>query len=151
MSSDTDDSPVLVTRPLLDVLLELARDADPQGVSIGLTLSRAGDLDPSEDGDRSLAELDEDTPVFADFYFPETGASIEAVFGMDLSTPVGVAGRFISHPDGDPEMRVTDDFAARVLLAIPPYERDSVRAYDRRGRRDFEVIAAASPEPEAPT
>ena len=148
MPSDAEDAPVYATRALVDVLLELAHDADPRAMSVALAVAPASELEPATGAGRRLDELDPDTPVFSDFYFPNAGDSIQAVFGMDLSTPAGVSGRFLTHPDGDPEVSVTDDLAARILLAIPPYEREDVRAYDRRGRRDLVFVAAESGEPE---
>lgn len=150
MPDTLDDPPVYVTRALVDVLLELAADADPKPLSVSLVTSPARDLEPSDGPGTPLDELDPDTPVFSDFYFPSAGNSIEAVFGVDLATPAGIAGRFLSHPTGDPELGVEDDFAARVLLAVPPYEREDVRAYDRRGPRDLVLVAAESPEPDTP-
>lgn len=149
MSTD-DNIPVYATRALVDVLLELAKDADPRALSVALAATPASDLEATDAPGQPLDELDDDTPVFSDFYFPGAGESIEAVFGMDLSTPAGISGRFLTHPDGDPEMNVTDDYAARVLLAIPPYEREDVRAFDRRGQRDLVIVAAESPEPDTP-
>lgn len=150
MNAADPDTPVYVTSALVDVLLELSEDADPRSLSVALAATPASDLDPTEGPGQPLAELDADTPVFSDFYFPSAGKSIEAVFGVNLSTPAGISGRFLTHPDGDPEMNVTDDFAARVLLAIPPYDREAVRAFDRRGRRTLVLVAAESPEPDTP-
>ena len=147
MVSDSGAAPVYATRALVDVLLELADDADPKAMSVALAVTPARELLPADGAGHPLSALDPDTKVFSDFYFPNAGDSIEAVFGMDLATPAGVSGRFLTHPDGDPEMSVSDDFAARILLAIPPYERDDVRAYDRRGRRDLVLVAAESGEP----
>lgn len=148
MQSDSTDSPVYATRALVDVLLELADDADPRAMSVALAVTPANDLSPAGGPGVPLDELDPDTRVFSDFYFPSAGDSIEAVFGVDLATPAGISGRFLTHPDGDPEMNVTDDFAARILLAIPPYDRKDVRAYDRRGRRKLVLVAAESGEAE---
>lgn len=150
MSSDSGDTPVYATRALVDVLLEFADDADPRAMSVALAVTPASDLEPSAGVGLPLDQLDPETKVFSDFYFPSAGESIEAVFGVDLATPAGVSGRFLTHPDGDPEMNVTDDFAARILLAIPPYEREDVRAFDRRGRRELVLVAAESPEADTP-
>lgn len=144
------DDPVYATRALVDVLLALAEDADPKPLNVALAVTPADDLVETESPGLSLDTLAPDAPVFSDFYFPGAGNSIEAVFGVDLATPAGISGRFHTHPDGDPSLSVEDDFAARVLLAVPPYERAGVRAFDRRGRRDLVLVAAESPEPNTP-
>lgn len=148
MHDDEADDPVYATRALVDVLLELADDADPKALNVSLTVTSAAELLAVDGPGQPLSDLDPSTKVFSDFYFPGAGDSIEAVFGVDLATPAGISGRFLTHPDGDPEMNVTDDFAARILLAVPPYERDDVRAFDRRGRRHLVLVAAESGEPE---
>ncbi|MFB6069054.1 MAG: hypothetical protein ABEJ90_03910 [Halobacterium sp.] len=142
-------SPVYATRALVDVLCELAADADPDEVSVRLAATPARDLD-SADG--APANLDPGTPVLSDFYFPEAGGALTSVFGVDLATPTGqTAGRFVSHPGGDPGVAVTDDLHARLLVAVPPWTPSTVRAYDRNGgRRDFVLVDAAPPEREAP-
>jgi hypothetical protein len=117
---------VYLTRGLLDALLELARDGEPGGVTVSITTTPAEELA----GD---ADLDPGTPVFTDLYLPETGRSVSAVFGMDLGTP-RAGGRFLSHPDGYLGVRQTDDLHEVVLVAVPPYDRESVAAFDRRGR-----------------
>lgn len=153
MNTDSaDDTPVYVTRPLVDVLLELAEDADPKPMSVALAVTPARDLVALDSTGLALDALTldalaPDTPVYSDFYFPTAGDSLEAVFGVDLGTPAGIQGRFLTHPDGDPDLSVRDDLAARVILAIPPYEREHVRVYDRGGRRELVLVAAESPEP----
>ena len=160
-------TPIRITRPLLSVLLELAEDADPRQVNVLLVATPAGDLvaqgDPSDGAapaasgsglavesarDRTLEDLDSDTAVFSDFYFPDVGNAVRNVFGIDLGTPPGQAhGRFLSHPEGDPEMSVRDDLHAVVLVAIPPWTAESVTAYDRRSRRcPLEIVAAGAEE-----
>lgn len=150
MNAASSERAVYATRALVDVLLELAEDADPRAISVALAATTAADLESSEGPGTALATLAPDTRVFSDFYFPAAGASLEAVFGVDLATPAGVSGRFLSHPDGDPELTVEDDFAPRVLLATPPYDREHVRAYDRDGRRELVIVAAESPDADAP-
>ncbi|MFB6136558.1 MAG: hypothetical protein ABEJ04_07335 [Halobacteriaceae archaeon] len=149
------DDAVHATRGLLAALCELAADADPERVSIGLAALPAGDLAES-DGDAdavALADLPETTPVFAEFYFPDAGRSLRNVFGVDLSTPAGQThGRLVSHPDGRREPTVEDDFHAVVLVAVPPWDVGEVRAFDRGGRRlELRVVAASAPDPEFET
>ncbi len=119
---------VYIIDGLLDILLEMAEDADPGSITIRLAVSDADSLGDDID-------LDPTVPVFTDLYFPSSGRSVEAVFGVDVSVPPGqTQGIFISHPDGPLEVTTTDDFAERVLIAIPPWDRDNVAAFDRRGR-----------------
>lgn len=148
--SDARDA-VFVARPLLDVLLELAEDTDPQSLTVALTTVRADALVPSartETGVTRLAALDADQPVYAEFFLPNAGKSVENVFGVNLSTPPGrTRGRFVTHPDGNPDLDVTDDLSVRVLVATPPYEPGNVRVFDRNGRR-LELVAVAADAPE---
>lgn len=116
-----------VTRGLVAVLCELAADAEPQDVTVALAATPAGDLD---------TELPPDTPVYTDFYMPGAGESVTRVFGVDLSVPAGQThGRFVSHPRGDRDVSLTDDLAAVMLVAVPPWEPESVAAFDRSGRK----------------
>jgi len=159
-------TPIRITRPLLSVLLELAEDADPRQVNVLLVATPASDLVAQGDApsgaehgagsgrtvesvpDLALADLDPETPVYSDFYFPDVGNAVRNVFGIDLGTPPGQAhGRFLSHPEGDPEMSVRDDLHAVVLVGVPPWTAESVTAYDRRSRRcPLEIVAAGAEE-----
>jgi hypothetical protein len=128
------------TRGLLEVLCEFARDAEPNSVTAALATTAAGDLD----GD--VGDADPETPVFTDFYLPQTGDSITAVFGMDLSTPSAqTQGRFVSHPDGNPEITIEDDLHAYVFVAIPPWTPENVAVYDRWSNREELVVVDAEP------
>lgn len=134
-------------RGLLETLVELADDADPEQTSIALVAVPATELVAATGDGADPAGLDADTPVFAEFYFPDVGASITSVFGMDLSTPAGTAGRFVSHPGGNPDVSLTDDLHAVVFVAVPPWKPDNVWAYDRSGHRlEVVTVAAATPE-----
>jgi hypothetical protein len=128
---------VYATGGLLDVLLELARDAEPRSANVSLVAVSAGELrGVTADGAIGPEDLETGTPVFAEFYFPDAGEALTRVFGVDLATPAGqTQGRFLSHPRGDPEVSLTDDLHAVVLVAVPPWESGNVRAYDRSGRR----------------
>lgn len=128
MDADPDLPAVYATRGLVEVLLSFARDADPDSVSVALVATPAGDIDG--------ADLPPETPVFTDFYLPGAGDSLARIFGVDLSIPPGgTGGRFLSHPTGERGVSTRDDFHARMLIAVPPWDVDSVAAYDRRGRR----------------
>lgn len=152
-------APIYITRPLLTVLLEIAGDAAPNSTNVYLVNSAAGDLEPLSalDRDRSaegqsarsvpLQDLAPDTPVFSDFYFPDVGNSLDFVFGVDLGTPAGQGrARFVSHPDGRLQATREDTFAAALVVAVPPWEAESVAAFDRNDRRlDLDVIDAEPP------
>lgn len=117
---------VYVTRGLVTALLELAAEKDPEPVGLALAATPARDLPD--------CGLDPGTPVFTDLYLPDTARSVNAVFGMDLGRP-NTDGRFVSHPGGKLELTQTDDLAAVVFVAIPPYDETSVAAFGRSGRR----------------
>lgn len=114
---------VYITQGLLTALLELGADRDPGPVTVSLAVTPTAELD---------VELPEGKAVFTDMYLPDTGRSVTAVFGMDLSTP-GAAGRFITHPDGALTLRKTDDLHEVVFVATPPYDLDHVAAFGRSG------------------
>lgn len=142
-----------VTGGLVDALLAIAADREPQRVSTLLLVSRAGDLEfdggsAARTTPEAPADLDPETPVFTDLYLPSAGRSVDAVFGMDVSVPHGQAqGRFVSHPTGELSVSTTDDLHEVVLVAVPPWERADVAAFDRSGRRlDLTVLPAAPPE-----
>jgi hypothetical protein len=128
---------VYITRGLLTALLELGGHRDPDPVTVSLLVTPGADLD---------ADLPPSASVFTDFYLPETGDSVTAVFGMDLSTPEA-AGRFITHPDGPLALTKRDDLHEVVFVAVPPYEDDSVGAFGRSGDPiSIDVLDVAPPE-----
>ncbi|MBX0294436.1 hypothetical protein [Haloarcula nitratireducens] len=131
---------VYVTRGLVETLLRLAREAEPDDVTISLAVTRAKDLPE--------ADLDPETPVFTDFYLPSAGGSVNAVFGMDLGTPAGqTQGRFVSHPGGYMGVSKTDDLHEVVFVAIPPWDETAFGAFDRSGRkREVTVLDVEPPE-----
>lgn len=144
-------APVYATRALVDVLCELAADADPDSVSVRLAATPAGDLEASDENDGTVG-IDPDTRVLSDFYFPDAGDALTRVFGVDLAAPAGqTAGRFVSHPDGNPAVTMTDDLHAQLLVGIPPWDASEVRAHDRSGtRRDLVLVDADAPAADAP-
>ncbi|MFB6154088.1 MAG: hypothetical protein ABEJ27_07545 [Halodesulfurarchaeum sp.] len=139
---------VWVTGPLLDVLLELSADADPKPITVSLAVTPAGELDAAESDGVALSSLGGEVPVFSDFYFPAAGDAVNKVFGIDLGTPVGqIQGRFLSHPMGEPDVTTRDDLASRMLVGVPPWDRSSVAAFDRSGRKlRLDVVAASAPD-----
>jgi proteasome lid subunit RPN8/RPN11 len=131
---------VYITRGLLEVLVDLARKGDPEEVTAALAVTPAGELDG--------AAVGPETQVFTDFYLPETGGSVAAVFGVDLATPPGqTQGRFVSHPRGEQGVSRTDDLHEVVFVAVPPWGPDQVRAYDRSGRRQTLTVLDVEPAP----
>jgi proteasome lid subunit RPN8/RPN11 len=131
---------VYITSGLLEVLTDFARDADPETVTAALAVTPAGEIEE--------ATVGPETPVFTDFYLPETGESVNAVFGVDLSTPPGqTQGRFVSHPRGEQSVSRTDDLHEVVFVAVPPWELEDVRAYDRSGRQQTLTVLDVEPKP----
>jgi len=131
---------IYITSGLAEVLLSMAADREPQEVSVSIAVTPAGEFDD--------LDLPAETPVFTHLYLPEAGGSVNAVFGVDLGTPAGDAqGRFVSHPDGRPELRQTDDLREVVLVAVPPWDISCLAAFDRSGRtRDLELLDAEPPD-----
>jgi len=134
-----------VTRGLLTVLLARAEDEDPDGVGIRLSATPAAEFEAD-------LGLDPETPVLTHFTLPSVGSSVNSVFGVDLGTPAGRGGaRFLSHPDGFLGVSRTDDLAAVVLVAVPPYDDDAVAAFDRSGDGlSLTVVDAAPPSESVP-
>ena len=134
---------VYVTRGLVLTLLRLAREAEPDSVTISLAVTEAGDLDD--------ADLPDETPIFTDFYLPSAGGSVNAVFGMDLGTPAGqTQGRFVSHPRGDLSISETDDLHEVVFVGVPPWDEEALAAFDRSGREQPVTILDVEPPEEYP-
>ncbi len=131
---------VYVTRGLVETLLRLSREAEPDDVTISLAVTPAGEIPETE--------LDPETPVFTDFYLPSAGGSVNAVFGMDLGTPAGqTQGRFVSHPGGYMGVSKVDDLHEVIFVAIPPWDTDSFGAFDRSGRqKDVTILDVEPPE-----
>lgn len=134
-----------VTRDLLTVLLDHAEERDPNPVNVQLSATPAGEFDADLD-------LDPETPVFTHFTLEDVGGSVSAVFGVDLGTPAGSGrARFLSHPDGSLGLSKTDDLAAVVIVAVPPYDDDHVAAFDRAGEGiEMTVVDAEPPEESVP-
>lgn len=134
---------IYATRGLVEVLLELATEAEPATVTVELSVTRADEFG-SELG------LDAETPVLTHFYMPDVGESVSQVFGMDLTTSAGqTQGRFVSHPDGDLGVSREDDLHGVVLVAVPPWDFASVRAFARDGTGRELVLLDADPPEEA--
>ncbi|THE63279.1 hypothetical protein D8Y22_19135 [Salinadaptatus halalkaliphilus] len=134
---------VYITRALVDVLLDLASDADPDRVTTGVSITPAAELEGAE-------TLPPDAPVFTDFYLPDPGNAVNAVFGVNLSTPARSAqGQFVSHPVRELEVTKRDDLAEVIFVAVPPWDavEETFGAFDRTGERQpLEIIEAAPPE-----
>jgi hypothetical protein len=129
---------VHATHGLVEALLDLACETEPETVTIALSTTSAGEFTES---------LPPETPVFTHFYFPDAGRSLSAVFGMDLGTPAGqTQGRFVSHPQGRLELARTDDLHGVVFVAIPPWNQDSLAVFSRNGiERSLDLIDAEPP------
>ncbi|MCU4799602.1 hypothetical protein OB920_04350 [Halobacteria archaeon HArc-gm2] len=131
---------IYATRGLVETLLRMAEEADPDSVTISIAVTQASEL-PETD-------LPPETPVFTHFYMPSAGGSVNAVFGVDLGTPVGqTQGRFVSHPDGNLSLTKADDLHEVVFVAVPPWEEASLAAFDRRGdQQELELLDVEPPE-----
>jgi len=124
---------VYATEGLLEVLIEFAADREPEEANVPIAATTAGEL---EGVDSQLAALAPETPVLTHFYLPDAAGSVNAVFGVDLGTPSGGAqARFVSHPTGPQAVTKTDDLAGVVLVATPPWDVETIRAFDRSGTR----------------
>lgn len=140
---------IYLTRGLADTLLRLAREREPDAVTIPLAVTRAGEF--ASAADATVAQLPPDAPVFTHFYLPRDADSVTAVFGVDLGTPVGqTQGKFVSHPTGDLGVSTRDDLHEIVLVAVPPWDDESLAAFDRRGRRRELSILDVEPPEETP-
>ena len=136
---------IYVTRDLLTVLRERAASEDPDEVNVRLSATPAGEFEAD-------LGLDPETPVVTHFTLPSVGSSVSSVFGVDLGAPAGEGGaRFLSHPDGFLGVSRTDDLAAVVIVAVPPYDADSVSAFDRAGDGvELAVVDGAPPTESVP-
>jgi len=118
----------------------MAEEADPDSVTISVAVTQASEL--------LETDLPPETPVFTHFYMPSAGGAVNAVFGVDLGTPVGqTQGRFVSHPDGNLSLTKEDDLHEVVFVAVPPWDEPSVAAFDRRGdQQEVELLDVEPPE-----
>lgn len=134
-----------ITRDLLTVLLDDAAERDPEESNYRLSATRAGEFEAD-------LGIDPETPVLTHFTLSDVGGSVNAVFGVDLGTPAGHGGaRFLSHSDGFLGVSKTDDLAAIVIVAVPPYDEDAVAAFDRAGTGiELAVLDAVPPEESVP-
>jgi hypothetical protein len=138
------DGVLYATQGLVETLLRMASERDPNSTTIPLSVTPAGDIPE--------ATLDPETPVFTHFYLPDAGRSVSAVFGVDLGTPVGqTEGRFVSHPRGDLRVSKRDDLHEVIFVGVPPYEEESLAAFDRSGReQDLTILDVEPPEEQTP-
>ena len=135
--------PVYVTAGLVEALLDRARAADPSPANVVLDATPAGEFEPPLD-------IPDDAPVLSHLYLPEAGRSVRAVFGVDLGRPSGRGtARFVSHPQGPFALTREDDLAAVVLVAVPPWERETVGAFARSGRGLSLAVVDAEPPVES--
>ena len=103
---------IYATQGLVETLLRMAGDADPESVTIAVAVTPAEEL--------SGADLEPGTPVFTHFYMPSAGNSVSEVFGFDLGTPVAQSnGLFVSHPAGRLDVTKEDDLHEVVFVAVP--------------------------------
>lgn len=129
-----------ITRGLVETLLRLGRESDPDPTTVPLAVTRAAELPETE--------LPPETPVFTHFYLPNKGDALNAVFGVDLTTPAGqTPGVFVSHPRGDLRLSKRDDLREVVFVGVPPWDESAFQAFDRHGDRlEVQVLEATPPE-----
>jgi len=128
------------TRGLVDTLLRLAEEKDPDSTTIPLAVTEADQLPD--------AGIPADTPVFTHFYMSNEGDALNAVFGVDLNTPAGqTPGMFVSHPRGDLRVSKRDDLREVVFVAVPPWDTDSLRAFGRDGQgKELSILDVEPPD-----
>ncbi len=128
-----------ITRGLVETLLRLGRESEPDPTTVPLSVTQASTLDG--------ADLPPEAPVFTHFYLPNKGDAVNAVFGVDLTTPVGqTPGLFVSHPRGDLRLSKRDDLREVVFVGVPPWDDSGIAAFDRGGDRlEYQVLEAAPP------
>jgi hypothetical protein len=131
---------IYITRGLLETLLRLADEADPDSTTIPLAITEASEL-PGTD-------LEDETPVFTHFYMPSKGDAVNAVFGMDLRTPSGqTPGIFVSHPVRELQVTKHDDFRELIFVAVPPWDEESFAVFNRSGdEQEYAVLDIEPPE-----
>lgn len=131
---------IYLTEGLVETLLGFAKQRDPDSTTVPLAVTDAAEL-PELD-------LDGDAPVFTHFYMPNEKGAVNAVFGVDLGTPAGqTPGLFVSHPRGDLRVSKRDDLREIVFIAVPPWDVESFRAFDRKGNRvEYEILDIEPPE-----
>jgi len=129
-----------LTEGLRQTLLRMAQEKDPASTTVPLAVTAARELPD--------ADLEGGTPVFTHFYLPNEGDSVNAVFGVDLGTPSGqTPGVFVSHPRGELGVSKRDDFREVIFVAVPPWDGDSFKAFDRTGTAlDLAVLDIEPPE-----
>lgn len=131
---------IYITRGLAETVLRFARERDPESVTIQLSVTQAKELEDTS--------LPDEMPVFTHFYLPGAGGSVTAVFGMDLGTPAGqTQGRFVSHPSGELGISKRDDLHEVVFVAVPPWNDESLAAFNRSGHeQELTILDVEPPE-----
>ena len=56
----------------------------------------------------------------------------------------------MSHPRGDLRLSKRDDLHEVVFVAVPPWEEDSLAAFDRSGREQTYTVLDVEPPEERP-
>jgi hypothetical protein len=122
----------------------MADERAPDSTTISLAITKAAEIPE--------ADLDPETPIFTHFYLPNAGGSVNAVFGVDLGTPVGqTQGRFVSHPRGDLRLSKRDDFHEVIFIAVPPWNDDDIAVFDRTAEeQELTILDVEPPEETTP-
>lgn len=129
-----------ITRGLVDTLLRLAEEADPDTRTIPLAVTRARDLPD--------VNLPDETPVFTHFYMSSKGDALNAIFGVDMKTPAAqTPGIFVSHPMGELKVTKRDDLREIIFVAVPPWDENDLKAFDRKDYvQELKILDVEPPE-----
>lgn len=143
---DEDHWTVYITWSLFETLQQFASRSESESLSIGLAVTPARQLTGAEG-------IPDATPVFTHLYLPHRPNSVSTVFGIDLHTPPGrTHGKFVTHPFSELRLTKRDDLHEIVFVAVPPWDEDSIAAFDRVGRRHpirvIDAVPSDEPLPE---
>ena len=131
---------IYATRGLVETVLRLGEENDPESTTVPLAVTDAAELPESG--------LPPETPVFTHFYLPSKGDALNAVFGVELGIPAGqTPGVFISHPLRELKLTKEDDLREAVFIAVPPWDESSLKVFDRSGAvQELRILDVEPPE-----
>lgn len=132
---------IYITRGLVDTLLGVAKRTDPDSITMALGVTPAEEI--------PACDRPPETPIFTHFYMPNKGDALNAVFGVELNIPAGqTPGVFVSHPMGELAVTKADDLREVVFVAVPPWDEESFRAFERDGSHEQLTVLDVEPPEE---